>query len=197
MYLRDDALSWHYLWKINSRPGTGYIAEMRRLSRARYHRAVRYLKRDETRMRTEKMSEALISNRSRDLWSEVKRMKGRSRKSACTVDGVNSDKDIADLFSDKYNILYNSVLFDSDGMFRNRSTIDHRLQNTRCSGYVITLTDVSIAVDRLKSGKGVSLKGYDLIISLMEQKDYMCFYLLYSLYHGFTPVPQTIALLLK
>ena len=54
-YLRDDALSWHYFWKINSRPGTGYIAEMRRLSRARYHRAVRHLKRAETRMRTEKM----------------------------------------------------------------------------------------------------------------------------------------------
>ena len=34
-YLRDDALSWHYLWKFNSRPRTGYIAEMRRLSRAR------------------------------------------------------------------------------------------------------------------------------------------------------------------
>ena len=74
-YLRDDALSWHYFWKINSRPGTGYIAEMRRLSRARYHSTVRHLKRAETRMRTEKLAEALISNKSRDLWSEVKRMK--------------------------------------------------------------------------------------------------------------------------
>ena len=53
-FLRDDALSWHYLWKINSRPRTGYIAEMRRLSRPRYHRAVRHLKRAETRMRTGK-----------------------------------------------------------------------------------------------------------------------------------------------
>ena len=47
-YIRDGALSWHYLWKINSRPGTGYIAEMRRRSRARYHRVVRHLKRAET-----------------------------------------------------------------------------------------------------------------------------------------------------
>ena len=53
-----------------------------RLSRARYHRAVRLLKRAETRMRTEKMPEALISNRSRDLWSEVNRMKGQGRESA-------------------------------------------------------------------------------------------------------------------
>ena len=72
------------------------------------------------------MAEALISNRSRDLWSEVKRMKGRSRKSACIIYGVNGDKDIADLFSDKYNTLYNSVPFDNDDMLRIRSTIEHR-----------------------------------------------------------------------
>ena len=158
-YLRDDALSWHYFWKMNSHPGTGYIAEMRRLSRATYHRAVRHLKRAETRMRTKKMAEALISNRSRDLWSEVKRMKGRSRKSACIIDGVNGDKDIADLFSDKYNTLYTSFPFDNDDMLRIRSTIDHRLQNTRCSGYVITPTYVRIAVDHLKSGKGDGFEG--------------------------------------
>ena len=34
------------------------------------------------------MAEALISNRSRDLWSEVKRMKGRSSKSAWSIDWV-------------------------------------------------------------------------------------------------------------
>ena len=53
-YLRNYILSCHYLWKINSRLGTGYSAKIRRLSRGRYHRAVRHLKRDETRMRTEK-----------------------------------------------------------------------------------------------------------------------------------------------
>ena len=136
-----------YFWKINSRPGTGYIAKMRRLSRTRYHKAVRHLKRDETRMRTEKIADALISNRSRDLWSEVKRRKGRSRKSACTIDGVNDDKDIADLFSDKYNTLYNSVPFDNDDMLH------------ISSGYVITSTDVGIAVDHLKSGKGDGFEG--------------------------------------
>ena len=109
-------------------------------------------------------------------------MKGRSRKSACIIDGVNGDKDIADLFSDKYNTLYNSVLFDNEDILRIRFTIEHRLQNTRCSGNVITPTDVRIAVDHLKSGKGMALKGYALITSLMEQKGYMCFYLLYSLY---------------
>ena len=55
-------------------------------------------------------------------------MNGRSRKSACPIDGVNGDKDIADLFSDKYNKLYNSVPFDNDDMLCIRSTIDHRVK---------------------------------------------------------------------
>ena len=40
-----------------------------------------------------------------------------------------------------------------------RSTIDHILQNTRCSGYVITPADVRIAVAHLKSGKGDGFEG--------------------------------------
>ena len=76
------------------------------------------------------MADTLISNRSRDLWSEVKRMRSRSSNSSCTSDGVNGDKDIVDLFSDKYNTLYNSVPLDNDDTLRIGSTIDHRLQNT-------------------------------------------------------------------
>ena len=68
-------------------------------------------------------------------------------------------KDIVDLFSDEYNTLYNYVPFDNDDMLRIRSTIDNILQNTRCSGYVITLTDVRIAVDHLKSDKENSFEG--------------------------------------
>ena len=105
------------------------------------------------------MAETLISNRSGDLWSEVKPMIGRSRKSAYTIDGMNGDKDIADRFSDKYNTLYNYFPFDNNDMLHIRSTIDHRLQNTRCSGYVIAPEDVRIAVDHFKSGKGDGFEG--------------------------------------
>ena len=72
---------------------------------------------------------------------------------------MNVDKDIADLFSDKYKTLYNYVPFDNDDMLRIRSNIDHRLQNTKCSGYMITPADVSIAFDHLTSGKGDGFEG--------------------------------------
>ena len=44
-------------------------------------------------------------------------------------------------------------------MFCIRSTIDHSLQNTSCSGYVNLSADVRIAVVHLKSGKGDGIKG--------------------------------------
>ena len=72
---------------------------------------------------------------------------------------MNGDKDIADLFSVKYNTLYNSDISDNDDMLRIRSTIDHRLQNNWCSGYVIIPTDVRIVVDHLKYGKGDGFEG--------------------------------------
>ena len=75
-------------------------------------------------------------------------------------------------------------------MLRIRSTIDHRWQNTRCSGYVITPTDVSIAVDHLKSG---IRDGFDGLCSDHFINGTKLLYVISSitftlfLGHGFTP----------
>ena len=75
-------------------------------------------------------------------------------------------------------------------MLRIRSTIDHILQNTRCSGYVITPTDVRIAVDHLKSGKGDGFDGlcYDHFINGTKRL-YVFLSIIFTLFlsHGFTP----------
>ena len=100
----------------------------------------------------------------------------------CTIDGVNGDKYIAYLFSDKYNTLHKSAPFDNDDMLRIRSTIDHKLQNIRCSAYVITPTDVRIVVDHLKSGHGNGFEGLCSDHFINGTKRLYVFYLLYSLY---------------
>ena len=82
---------------------------MRRITRARYHRAVRHIMREDDRIRTTKMAEAISENRNRDLWSEVRRIKSRNKFLPSSIDGVVGDKEIAQPFSDKYNHLYNSV----------------------------------------------------------------------------------------
>ena len=42
--LKEEALSWHAYWKAHGRPKSGYVAEMHRIIRARYHRAIRHIK---------------------------------------------------------------------------------------------------------------------------------------------------------
>jgi len=44
--LRDQSLFWHNLWTDCSRPHQGLVADIKRKTRARYHRAVRYVKKN-------------------------------------------------------------------------------------------------------------------------------------------------------
>ena len=41
--LTEEALSWHAYWKAHDRPSSGYVAEMHRIIRARYHRAISHI----------------------------------------------------------------------------------------------------------------------------------------------------------
>ena len=91
-YLRDEALSWHQFWKINGLPRAGHIAEIHRISRARYHRSIRHIQRNKKIIQSEKMAHAVVSNNSQDIWSEVRKVKGRNSKISSNVDGSCDSK---------------------------------------------------------------------------------------------------------
>ena len=48
------------------------------------------------------MAHALMSNKSRDFWSEVRNVKGMNSKISSNVDGSCDSKYITELFSEKY-----------------------------------------------------------------------------------------------
>ena len=52
--LKREALAWHKAWKEGGRPHEGDLAEVHRISRARYHRAVRQLKRNSDSVKMKK-----------------------------------------------------------------------------------------------------------------------------------------------
>ena len=112
-HLKQEAIFWHRQWRAVGKPHQGDITVMRRITRARYHRAVRHIMREDDRIRT-KMAEAISENRNRDLWSEVRRIKGRNKLLPSSIDGVVGDEKIAQLISDKYNHLNNNVSYDVD-----------------------------------------------------------------------------------
>ena len=64
------------------------------------------------------MADALLSNNSTDVYREVDNLKPRSSMISSAVDGINDCERITNMFSDKYNMLHNSVPYDKDEMKR-------------------------------------------------------------------------------
>ena len=85
---------------------------MRRVTRARYHRAIRHIDRHVKTIRMNKMADAIVSNRSRDLWCESNKLRCSSNLIPCTIDGNNDSTNylvliailhsIADMFVRKH-----------------------------------------------------------------------------------------------
>ena len=96
--LKEEALSWHAYWKAHGRPTSGYVAEMHRIIRARYHRAIRHIEKEATKVQSEKMAQSILSDGSRGVWPEVRNIKGKKGKMACSMDGCNDNDDIANIF---------------------------------------------------------------------------------------------------
>ena len=53
-----------------------------------------------------------INNNSRDLWSEILKVRNVTKTVSTCIDDVTGDIHIVELFSNKYNELYNSVRYE-------------------------------------------------------------------------------------
>ena len=96
-------------------------------------------------------------NRNRDLWSEVRRIKGRNKFLPSSIDGVVGDEEMAQLFSAKHNHLYNSVSYDVDEMNVINTEINKQIKEN--VAYDITVDEVIEGVQRLKLGKSDGEEG--------------------------------------
>ena len=193
--LKNEALSWHVLWKNNGFPREGYLAEQRKISRARYHRAIRHIERNTNRIRMEKMADDLLSNSSADVYRAVDQMKPRSSMVSSTVDGNNDCESITNMFSDKYNMLYNSVPYDKDETKCIETEIMSRIERQSNDCYCTTVHDVINAVAHLKVGKSEGSDGLfsdhfidgNKLLHVFSFLLFTCF-----LVHGFSPDSMTL-----
>ena len=60
--LKEQALSWHAYWKAHGCPTSGYIAEMHRIIRTRYHRALRHIAKEATKIQSEQIAQSILSD---------------------------------------------------------------------------------------------------------------------------------------
>ena len=97
------------------------------------------------------------------------------------MDGCNDNDDIANIFSEKYMELYNSVPYDTSEMKSIESSVLSRILNSSCSDYIITVTDVMNAIAHLKSGKSDGSEGLFSDHFIHGTHRFMLFYLYYLL----------------
>jgi hypothetical protein len=145
---------WHKIWIDCGRPRTGTVADIMRRTRASYHYAVRSVKRNEQHIIRQRFAEAVLNGNGRDLWSEVRRLSTARSAPARTVDGQSSPDNIAHIFADKYQDLYNSVPYNARDMDDIRSLINERVAT---AGYtddcLVSKDDVLYAIHQLKPNK--------------------------------------------
>ena len=166
---KKTSLFWHDLWRINGSPRQGTIADIMRRTRAKYHYAIRYVKRMSETLKKQAMARAISENNSRELWQEVKKIrKNKSEKSYC-IDNAIGEYNIASLFAIKYEELYNSVRYDEQSFSSiiSENTDDIKSQcivsdvdsdcdiiHTRST----TVQQIKCAISKMQSGKSDSIE---------------------------------------
>ena len=105
------AIFWHWLWEVNGSPRHRHVAQigLRRATRAKYHYAVREVKRDQERIVANKITESLYECKPTQFWDHVNKVRGSKNVIPNNVYNIIGFKGISDLFALKYNDLYNSV----------------------------------------------------------------------------------------
>ena len=158
--VREQALLWHDIWKCNGCPRDGLLADLRRRTRAQYHRAIRQVRKRDEALRRERMAEAFIQPTRRDFWREIKKVQGGRVSCPTSVDDSVGEEDIANLFSEKYEALYRSVPYD-------RAQMEQLLQDlevvipghAESDCHRIIASDVRDAVHKLKPNKSDGNRG--------------------------------------
>jgi hypothetical protein len=153
---RETAIHWHNIWKNEGRPRMSYTADMRRRSRAQYHRIVRKVNRNEQSLRSEKMAQCIIENDTRNFWIESRKMRGKNSKPPYSVDNITGDVEISELFADKFKTVFNSVGYDKGHLYRLQNVIHNRvnlLDIHECNSALMDGNELSDIINLIKHGK--------------------------------------------
>ena len=163
----EKSLFWHNIWKDCGRPRQGEVASIMRHTRAQYHHAVKYARREYNNIRNTKMAEAISYNKSRDLWKEVNSMTQARQELPSVMDGQVGNDNIAKIFFEKSKHLYNSVGFSPESITELKQKIERKLEDscmltqselnlvspTEKHLHNLSVNDLKQAIDDLKKDK--------------------------------------------
>ena len=179
---------WHWLWIDNGRPRQGQAANVMRMTRARYHYAVRSIKRRECDIRKGKMAESIANNRHRDIWTETKKLTSGRKSVANVVDGACCPEDISEVFVAKYETIFRSVPTEPSELLALHRNIKSSIAADDPCYSSITVNDIVDGMANIKHGKqdgNYGLTSDHLINSSMKFKVILAIVMTNMLVHGY------------
>ena len=158
---RDAAMFWHSRWIEAGRPrDAGWIAEMRRRTRARYHLAVREAKRDKDLIVKRRMAESLGNGDARHFWKNISKIKNNKNTVSAVIDNARGQS-ACDAFKRKYSDLFNAnpsgdmhmIKHEVNEDIRNRCCQDRARGNKEEHLHTITPEMIKKVISKIKKGQ--------------------------------------------
>lgn len=160
---KHTAQFWHFIWKQCGSPRNGEVASIMRKTKAKYHYAIRFVKKQDDIMRKNAMAQSISENNSRDLWKEINKIRNKHSVSTHCIDNVTDKQNVSELFATKYVSLYNSVCSstkDIDKVFKHNH-IDivnnclHDGTNDQITHHThnVTVAQIKEGINKLKTSK--------------------------------------------
>ena len=183
----NRSLFWHWIWLESDKPRSGFVYDIMKRTRHRYHYAIRSCKKQKQEIQKRKLIEN-ISN-SKDFWSEIIKINPSSKLISNTIDQANGNHEITQLFYHKYWSIYSKVTTDDIEMAHIRDAIDKSLKRDRQS-VIITPAIIKQCILRFKSGENDGDLGFksDHLIN-GSHRLHVVLSLLFNVMinHGYTP----------
>ena len=185
-----EALFWHNVWIDAGKPLEGELAENMRNSRHSYHYAIRYCRKNRDTIKATKMAEAMSLGRNRDFWREIKTVEKASKTIPHMIDNAKTKTDIANLFYNKFNSLYNSSDTESNHMENIVKELNNRISTTRGKkSHIITYSIVRKLSQKLKQNKLDGMQGFNsncVVYGSKQLHTLLALYFTAMISHGYT-----------
>ena len=187
---KDEANFYHAVWLSYGKPINCNVHYAMKRTRNIYHYAIRKVKNNMEFLKNEKFLEHSLNKNPNELLNDFKKLKNSKNPKACSIDGHNSDNDIAQHFATIYSDLYNktdsSAELENEYHYLDSLVVPNDMHSVECISPSLVCQIIS-KLDRRRNDSLYSFKSDAIVIG----KNILCKYLaiLYqaALIHGFLP----------
>ena len=144
---------WTDLWKQNGCPNQDHIANIRRSTRTRYHRAIKFIKKNSDLLIKYKIANCLTNKRFSNFWNEVRKIKKPNTINFVTlIDEGKGSNNFVNQFKNHYEQLYNSFP-DKNSKIKNEicNNISKCITGECVGPHKYELKNITNAVSKLKN----------------------------------------------